>query len=80
MKIPRDCNGAELARAVRRLGYEIRRQTGSHIQLATQRGGEHHVTIPNHRPLKIGLLHGLLKDIAGHHKMNMQDLLRELKL
>ncbi|MGH7956922.1 MAG: hypothetical protein ACREH8_07905 [Opitutaceae bacterium] len=24
------------------------RQDGSHIRLTTQRGGEHHVTVPNH--------------------------------
>ena len=80
MKIPRDCNGAELAHALRRLEYETRRQTGSHIQLTTQRGGEHHVSIPNHHPLKIGLLHGLLKDIAAHHGLSVEELVRELKL
>lgn len=80
MKIPRDCDGAELVRALRRLGYETRRQTGSHIQMTTQRGGEHHVTIPNHRPLKIGLLHGLLKEIAEHHRLTIEQVLRELEL
>jgi predicted RNA binding protein YcfA (HicA-like mRNA interferase family) len=61
VKIPRGCNGVELVLALRQLGYETQRQTGSHIQLTTQRGGEHHVTVPNHRPLKVGLLHGLLR-------------------
>ncbi len=78
MKIPRDCNGVELVRALRRLGYETQRQSGSHIQLATQRGGEHHVSVPNHRPLKVGLLHGVLKDVAEHHGMTVEELLREL--
>jgi len=78
VKIPRDCNGDELVRALRRLGYETRRQTGSHIHLTTQRGGEHHVTVPNHRPLKVGLLHGLLKDVGGHHGMTVEELVREL--
>lgn len=78
MKIPRDCNGAELARALRHLGYVTRRQTGSHIQVATQRAGEHHVSIPNHRPLKVGLLHGVLKDVAAHHGLTVEELVREL--
>lgn len=78
MKIPRDCNAPELVRALRRLGYETQRQTGSHIQVTTPRGGEHHVTIPNHRPLKVGLLHGVLKDVAEHHGMTVEELLREL--
>lgn len=80
MKIPRDCNGIELVRALRRLGYEIQRQTGSHIQLATQRKGEHHVSVPNHRPLKVGLLHGMLKDVAEHHGMTVEEVVRELEI
>jgi predicted RNA binding protein YcfA (HicA-like mRNA interferase family) len=78
VKIPRDCNGPELVRALRRLGYEAQRQTGSHIQLTTQRGGEHHVSIPNHHPLKLGLLHGVLKDVGEHHGMTVEELVREL--
>jgi predicted RNA binding protein YcfA (HicA-like mRNA interferase family) len=78
VRIPRDCNGAELIRALRHLGYEIQRQTGSHMQMTTQRGGEHHVSIPNHRPLKVGLLHGVLKDVAQHHNLTVEQLLREL--
>jgi predicted RNA binding protein YcfA (HicA-like mRNA interferase family) len=33
-----------------KLGYEISRQTGSHIRVTRVRteGGEHHVTIPTH--------------------------------
>jgi len=80
VKIPRDCSGAELAHALRYLGYETQRQTGSHIQLTTQRGGEHHVTVPNHRPLKLGMLHGLLKDIAAHHNLSVEQVVRELGL
>jgi predicted RNA binding protein YcfA (HicA-like mRNA interferase family) len=80
VKIPRDCNGVELVRALRRLGYETQRQTGSHIQIATQRGGEHHVSVPNHRPLKVGLLHGVLKDVAEHHGMMVEELVRELEI
>ncbi len=80
MKIPRDCNGADLVRALRRFGYETRRQTGSHIQLTTSRGGEHHVTVPDHRPLKVGLLHGVLKVVAEHHGLTVEALIRELQL
>ncbi len=80
MKIPRDCNGTELVRALRRIGYEIIRQTGSHVQVTTQRGGEHHLTIPNHRPLKVGLLHALLKDVAAHHRLSVEQLIKDLRL
>ncbi len=80
MKIPRDCNGVELVRALRRLGYETQRQTGSHIQVTTQRDGEHHVSVSNLRPLKVGLLNGVLKDVVEHHGMTVEELLRELEI
>lgn len=46
------------------LGYGVDHQTGSHIRLTTQRNGEHHVTIPAHKPLKIGTLNAILRDVA----------------
>ena len=78
MKIPRDCNGNDLARALRKMGYDSTRQTGSHIILTTKRGGEHHVTVPYHRPIKVGTLHGILKAVAAHHRMTVEELIREL--
>ncbi len=51
MKLPRDVSGEELAVLLRRYGYEVTRQTGSHMRLTTMQGGEHHVTIPRHKSL-----------------------------
>lgn len=42
------------------------RETGSHMRLTTQQGGEHHVTIPDHASLRIGTLASILGDVAGH--------------
>jgi predicted RNA binding protein YcfA (HicA-like mRNA interferase family) len=80
VKTPRDCTGPKLVRALRKFGYTILRQTGSHIRLATQQGGEHHITVPNHDPIKVGTLHGILKDVAAHQKLNVDQLLHELEL
>lgn len=81
MRIPRDIGAADLIRARRMLGYERVRQDGSHIRLTTTIGGTHHVTVPNHRPLKTGtLLGGVLKPIAAHHKLNVEELLAKLGL
>ena len=80
MKIPRDCNGTELARALRKFGYEFDRQTGSHMTYTTQRGGEHHVTIPFHRPIKVGTLQDILKAVATHHHTTVDQLIHELGL
>lgn len=81
MRIPRDINAGEIIRALRILGYEPVRQDGSHIRLTTTRGGTHHVTIPNHRPLKTGtLLGGVLKPVAAHHCLSVEELLAKLEL
>ena len=36
MKLPRNLNGADLQKALRRLGYEATRQRGSHVRITTQ--------------------------------------------
>lgn len=77
-KIPRDLGGEELALLLRRFGYRVTRQTGSHMRLTTQRGGEHHITIPRHKPLRVGTLNAILKDIAQHLGMEREELLRTL--
>lgn len=80
MKIPRNLNGSELVRALRRLSYETVRQDGSHIRLTTLRDGEHHVTVPAHSPLKVGTLNSILKLLAIHHRMSVGELLKALDL
>jgi predicted RNA binding protein YcfA (HicA-like mRNA interferase family) len=78
MKLPRDLSGADLVKAFRHVGYETVRQTGSHIRVATNERGQHHVTIPNHNPLKVGTLSGILGDVAGHLEISRDDLVRRL--
>jgi len=39
MKLPRDISGTDLAKWLGRLGYEITRQTGSHLRLTTTERG-----------------------------------------
>jgi predicted RNA binding protein YcfA (HicA-like mRNA interferase family) len=78
VKVPRDLSGAGLAKALKRLGYEVTRQVGSHIRLTTQRDGEHHVTIPAHDPLKIGTLNAILKEVAARHGLSRGELLQKL--
>ncbi len=80
MKLPRDVSGAELGKALRSLGYERTRQRGSHMCYTTQRDGEHHIVIPDHSPMKLGTFHGILKDVATHHRLSLEELLRLLDL
>ena len=79
MKLPRDISGMSLVRSLVVLGYEVTRQTGSHIRLTTIENGEHHITIPAHDPIKIGTLSGILAEIASHHQIDRNELLRRLK-
>ena len=58
MKLPRDVNGEEAARALRRLGFDEIRQTGSH---RIMRKEIRTVVVPMHRPIKPGTLKGLLE-------------------
>ena len=56
-KLPR-VSGAEVVRALTRLGFAVARQRGSHIVL---RRGSSGCVVPNHRELKTGTLAGVLK-------------------
>jgi len=78
VKTPRDVSGAELARALRGLGYQVTRQHGSHLRITTQLGGEHHEVVPDHSPIKIGTLKSILRNIAAHHRMSVADLMARL--
>ncbi len=78
MKLPRDLSGEELAKALEKFGYMVDRQTGSHIRLTTQENGEHHITIPNHSPIKIGTLSAILRDIETHFDVTREELLTQL--
>lgn len=78
MKLPRDLSGRQLATLLARFGYEITRQTGSHIRLTTERDGTHHLTIPDHDPLKVGTLSAILSDVANHHSISRAQVLQAL--
>ncbi len=78
MRLPRDISGEHLTKALKIFGYFATRQTGSHIRLTTRERGEHHITIPNHDPLRIGTLSGILDDVAAHFDLSRDDLIDKL--
>jgi len=78
MKLPRDLTGILLAKRLAVLGYQITRQTGSHMRLTTLEKGEHHITIPAHNPLKTGMLSAILNDVAQHFNLTRDELLSRL--
>lgn len=78
MKLPRNAGGEELANLLGRYGYELTRHTGSHMRLSKTVGEEHHITIPRHKPLKVGTLNGIIRDVAEHLGSDRNTLIEEL--
>lgn len=78
MRLPRDLSGNDLAHILRKLGYSITRQTGSDLRLTTTEHGEHHITIPQHSPLRIGTLSAILTDVAAHFELTREQLHHQL--
>lgn len=79
MRLPRDVSGHELANILRRYGYQVARQSGSHVQLETTiLGTSHIVTVPAHRSLKVGTLNSILSRVANYLKIDRSELIKEL--
>ncbi len=77
MKLPRDMDAAELIKGLEHLGYRPERQTGSHIRLQCD-DPAHAITIPNHRPLRVGTLAAIIADVALQHRMERNALVKML--
>jgi predicted RNA binding protein YcfA (HicA-like mRNA interferase family) len=78
MKIPRDLSATQLAKALAQFGYQVTRQKGSHPRLTTHTNGEHHITLPSHLSLRIGLVSSVLADVASHLGLSRDQLLQQL--
>jgi predicted RNA binding protein YcfA (HicA-like mRNA interferase family) len=79
LKLPRDLSGVQLTKLLRRYGYEVKRQTGSHIRVTSNlKGTEHHVTIPAHEEIRIGTLAEILGDVARYVDMDRDELAKAL--
>ena len=79
MKLPRGLSGEDLASLLRRYGYTVSRQTGSHIRLTSSYKGEtHHITIPRHGSLKVGTVSAILSDVATYLGIERDDIIHTL--
>lgn len=78
MKLPRNINGEELSKRLGVFGYKETRQRGSHIRLTTKENGEHNITIPNHFPVRVGTLSSIIKDVADHIDMSIEEVKEKL--
>ncbi|HMR56401.1 MAG TPA: type II toxin-antitoxin system HicA family toxin [Cyclobacteriaceae bacterium] len=79
MKLPRNVAADELIKSLQKIGYLVTRQKGSHIRLTCiLPTGEHHLTIPNHNPIKIGTLSAILTDVSRFHKISKEELINKI--
>ncbi|MCD6573488.1 MAG: type II toxin-antitoxin system HicA family toxin [Thermoplasmata archaeon] len=79
MKLPRNIGGKDLIKLLAKFGYEVVRQTGSHIRLKSETMEKiHFITIPLHKPLKLGTLNNILSDVAEHLEMSKKELMEKL--
>lgn len=78
MRLPRDLSGAQLIRALGRLGYRPTRQTGSHVRLTAPLPQPHHITVPLHDPLRVGTLASIIAAVAEAHGTDRDALIRRL--
>jgi predicted RNA binding protein YcfA (HicA-like mRNA interferase family) len=76
VNIPRDLSGRDLIKMLQKLGYEQTRQVGSHIRVTTSQKGTHHLTIPNHNPIKLGTLSSILRDVGIHFNLSKEEVWR----
>jgi len=79
MRLPRDISGDDLIKAFRQYGYQVTRQTGSHVRLTRSiNDKEFHLTIPKHNPLRAGTLNNILKDLAEQLDLEKDKLIERL--
>jgi len=67
-------SGMDCIKALEKVGYVVVRQKGSHIRLKDKNGKLPHVTVPDHKELRLGLLRKILND-AG---ITVEDFIRLL--
>ncbi len=76
MKLPRDLYGRELVAVLcRQWGYRQVNQVGSHIILQTETPAHHRLAVPDHKPLRIGTLNGILRSVPAAKQTTREAIL-----
>ena len=79
MRLPRDIDGTEFVALLKPFGYAVSRQSGSHLRLTSYfTGVEHHITIPNHKPVRVGTLNSILAEVALYLGKDKDELITTL--
>jgi predicted RNA binding protein YcfA (HicA-like mRNA interferase family) len=79
VKLPRELYGRDLVRVLcARWAYRQVNQVGSHIILQTETPQHHRLSVPDHKPLRIGTLNAILRQVAAAKGVAREDLLATL--
>ncbi|MEQ9424894.1 MAG: type II toxin-antitoxin system HicA family toxin [Cyclobacteriaceae bacterium] len=78
MKLPRNISGNELTKKLEFYGYAITRQVGSHMRITTSKNGVHYITIPAHKPLKVGTLSSIIREVGRHFHISKEEVINQL--
>lgn len=68
------CSGAEVIKALKKVGYDVDHQTGSHLILRHYQPPYRRLTVPNHREIAKGTLRKIIKE-AGLSVEEFRELL-----
>jgi predicted RNA binding protein YcfA (HicA-like mRNA interferase family) len=79
MKLSRNESGDSLILKLSKVGYVVTRQKGSHIRLTkSDTTNVHHITLPNHDPIKVGTLSRILNEVASNLNISKEELIKKL--
>ncbi len=79
MKLPRDLSGAELIKLLcKHFGYRRVNQEGSHVVLVIDKPRSHRVSVPDHSPLRVGTLNGIIRAVAAAKGVSKEEILQRL--
>jgi predicted RNA binding protein YcfA (HicA-like mRNA interferase family) len=74
VKTRRGISGDELVKLLQQFGYRVAKQKGSHMKLTTTQKGEHHLIVPRHGAVRVGTLHRIMSEVAGHFEMDLSQV------
>jgi predicted RNA binding protein YcfA (HicA-like mRNA interferase family) len=60
-------------------GYRQVHQEGSQVILQTETPGHQRLSVPNHNPLRVGMLNAIVRAVATHKGVDRQILLDTLR-
>lgn len=73
-------SGSKLIKLLKRLGYEVIRQRGSHVRLRkVGEAGEHNITVPKHSEIAKGTLSDILSKVSIWNNISKEKLIELLE-